>query len=65
MIFGEIAIEQKIVQRRIALIRLDDPIEKFRANDAAASPDRGDVAEVQVPLVFACLPHRRSSIPCA
>src|SRR6266536_2812858 len=48
----EIAVEQKIVQRSIALICLDNPIEKFSANDAAASPDGGDVAEVEVPLVF-------------
>ena len=48
---GEIPIEEKILQRRITPIRLDDAIEKFRANDAAAAPNRGDVAEVQVPFV--------------
>ena len=48
----EIAIEQEIVQRRVALVRPDDPVEKFRANDAPASPDGGDVAEIEVPLVF-------------
>ena len=49
---GEIPIEQEIGQRRVALIRLDNAIEKFGANDASAPPDRGNVAEVEVPLVF-------------
>src|SRR5256886_9068959 len=48
----EITIEQKVVERRIALISLDDSVEKFRANDAAAPPDGGDIAEVEVPFVF-------------
>src|SRR6266498_4191512 len=48
----EILVEQKIVQRRLAPIRLHDPVQKFRPNDATAPPDGGDVAEVEVPLVF-------------
>ena len=48
---GEIPVEEKILQRRITPICLNDSIEKFRANDAAAAPDRGDVAQVQVPFV--------------
>ena len=48
---GEIAIEEKILQRRITPICLNDSIEKFRTDDTAASPDRGDVAQVQVPFV--------------
>src|SRR5437764_5379638 len=49
---GEITIEQKIVERRVAQISLDDSVEKFRANNAAASPDGGDIAKVEVPFVF-------------
>src|SRR2546430_10872841 len=48
----EISIEQKIVQFRVALICFDDSIQESCANDAAASPDRGDIAEVEVPLIF-------------
>ena len=48
----EIPIEQKIVQRGIAPICLHDSVQKFRANDAAASPDGGDVAQVEIPFVF-------------
>ena len=40
------------MQCGIALIRLHDPVQEFRANDAATSPDGGDVAQVEVPLVF-------------
>src|SRR5438045_6375025 len=47
---GEVLVEKQIVELGIALVRLLDPIQKFRANDAAAAPDGGDVAEVQVPL---------------
>ena len=43
---GEILVEKKILQRRITLIRLNDPVQKFRANDAAATPNRSDVAQV-------------------
>src|SRR6476646_3948444 len=43
---GEIAIEEKILQRRITLICLNDSIKKLGANDTAAPPNRGDVAEV-------------------
>src|SRR6266550_3492379 len=48
---GEIPVEEKILQRRITPICLNDSIEKFGANDTAAPPDRGDVAQVQVPFV--------------
>ncbi len=48
---GEIAIEEKILQRRITPICLNDSIKKLGANDTAAPPNRGDVAEVQVPFV--------------
>ena len=54
---GEIPVEEKILQRRITPICLNDSIEKFGANDTAAPPDRGDVAQVQVPFV------RRASRP--
>jgi hypothetical protein len=47
----EIAIQQEIVQSWIATVRLDNPVEKFRANDAPAAPDGSDVAEVEVPIV--------------
>ena len=40
------------MQGGVAPVRLDNPIEKFRADDAAAAPDGGDVAEVEVPLLF-------------
>jgi hypothetical protein len=43
---GEIAIEEKILQRGITPICLNDSIEKFGANDTAATPNRGDVAKV-------------------
>ena len=49
---GEITSKQQIVQGGIAPVRLHDSVEKFRADNASASPDRGDVAQVQVPLVF-------------
>ena len=42
----EIAIEEKILQRRITPICLNDSIKKLGANDTAAPPNRGDVAEV-------------------
>src|SRR5260370_5446430 len=48
---GEIPVEEKILQRRITPICLDDSIEKFGADDTASAPNRGDVAEVQVPFV--------------
>src|SRR5438132_13586900 len=48
----EIATEQEIVQRRVALVRLDDPVKKFRADNTATSPNSGNVAEVQIPLIF-------------
>jgi hypothetical protein len=48
---GEIPVEEKILQRRITPICLNDSIEKFGANDAAAAPNRGDVAQVQVQFV--------------
>src|SRR5205823_8056871 len=52
---GEITIKQQIVQGGIALVRLHDAVEKSRANDAAASPNCRDVAEIKVPVVdFAC-----------
>ena len=62
---GEIGIEQQILQRRIALVSLDDAVEEFCANDAAAAPDRGDVAEVQVPIVIRLLAAPNNSIPWA
>ena len=43
---GEIPIKEKILQRRITPICLNDPIEKFGADDAAAAPNRSDVAQV-------------------
>ncbi len=49
--FREILVEQKVVQRRIAPVRFDDPVQKFRPNDAAAPPDGSDVAEVKVPII--------------
>src|SRR5207237_9092650 len=48
----EITIEKQIVQCGIETIRLHDAVQKYRANDAAASPDRGDVTQIKVPLVF-------------
>src|SRR4029077_13387288 len=48
---GEISVEQKILQRRITPVCLNDSIEKLGANDTAAPPNRGDVTEVQVPFV--------------
>ena len=47
---GEVLVEEQIVQLRIALVRFLDPVQKLRANNATAAPDRGDVAEVQVPM---------------
>src|SRR6266446_4314277 len=49
---GEVGIEQQIMQRRIAFVGFDDAIKEFRANDATPAPDRGDVAEVQLPVVL-------------
>jgi len=49
---GEITIEEKIMERGIAFISFDNAVEKFRANDATAAPDRGDVAEVQVTFIL-------------
>src|SRR6516225_11958859 len=48
---GEIPIKEKILQRRITPICLNDPIEKSGADDTAAAPNRSDVAQVQVPIV--------------
>src|SRR4030095_16670392 len=48
----EISVEQKIVQRSISLICLDNAVQKLRPNDAAAPRDGGDVAEVEIPFVF-------------
>src|SRR5437762_4949565 len=48
---GEIPVEEKILQRRVALICLNDPVQEFRANNAAAPPDHGDVAQIQLPIV--------------
>src|SRR5881296_1565729 len=60
---GEITIKQQIVQGGIASIRLDDPVEKPRADDATASPNRSNVAEVKVPIVyFACLSKQLHSL---
>ena len=39
---GEIRIEHQIGQRRITGVGFPHPIEKARADDAAAAPDRGD-----------------------
>src|SRR6516162_3472479 len=47
----EIFVEKKILQRRISLIRLNDSVQKFSADDTAPSPNRGDVAQVQIPFV--------------
>src|ERR1700730_5211971 len=49
---GEIGIEEEVVQRGVALIRIHDAVQEFRANDATAAPDRGDVSEVEVPVVL-------------
>ena len=49
---GEITIEEKIMERSIAFISLDNAVEKFCANDASAAPDGGDVAKVQVPFIL-------------
>ena len=43
---SEILVEEKILQRRITPICLNDPIEKFGADDTAAAPNRSDVAQV-------------------
>ena len=43
---GEIPVEEKILQRRIPPIGLNDSIEKFSPDDTAAAPNRGDVAQV-------------------
>src|SRR5438093_11409727 len=48
----EITVEQKVVERRVAMISLDDAGEKFRANNAGAPPDGGANAEGEVPLGF-------------
>ena len=40
------------MKRRIALIRFHDAIQEFGTNDTPATPDGGDVAEVQVPIVL-------------
>ena len=47
----KVAIEQKIIQRGVALVRVDDPVQEFCANDATAAPDGGYVAEIQIPIV--------------
>ena len=52
------------MQGLITSICLNDPIEKHGANDATAPPNRGDVAEVQVPFVLPAGPTN-NSIPCA
>src|SRR5262245_16068663 len=49
--YREILVEEKILQRRITPIRLNDSIEEFSANDTAPAPNSGDVAQVQVPFV--------------
>ena len=59
----EILVEQKILQRRVTLIRLNDPIQKFGANDAAASPDRGNVAQVQTSIRKSCFPIEEAPSP--
>src|SRR5262249_29494569 len=47
----EILVEEKILQLRVASIRLNDSIEEFSADDTTPAPNRGDVAQVQVPIV--------------
>ena len=60
---GEIPIEEKILQRRITPICLNDSIEKFSANDTAAAPDRGYVAQVQVPIRTSCFRIEEAPFP--
>ena len=47
---GEILVEKQIMEFRIAFVGFLDSIQKFRADDATAPPDRGDIAKVQVPV---------------
>ena len=49
---GEIRIQHQIGERRIMGERLAHAIEQARADDAAATPDPRDGAEVQLPTVF-------------
>ena len=48
---AEVGVEDQVLQSRIFSIGLRDPVEEARADDAASPPDRGDVAEVEVPSV--------------
>ena len=43
---GEIRIEQQIVQRWVPRISLGDAVEEARPNNAAASPNGRDIAEI-------------------
>src|SRR5262249_26590930 len=47
----EILVEEKILQRGVTPIGLNDSVEKFSADDAPPAPNRSDIAQVQVPFV--------------
>src|SRR5665811_391501 len=49
---GEVWIDQQGWNRRVVGIRVDDPVQELCADDAAAAPDRGDGALVEVPVVL-------------
>ena len=50
--FGlEIGVKKEGRQFGIGVVGLDDAIEEFRADDAAATPDGGEVAGVNIPIV--------------
>lgn len=50
---AEKGIEHQVFEIGIPLVGFFDAVEKFGANDAAAAPDRGDVAEVELPIILA------------
>ena len=45
-------VKEQIFQPGVAAEGLGDPVEKGGADDAAASPDSGDVAQGQIPAVI-------------
>ncbi|MNU73105.1 hypothetical protein D3C71_625820 [compost metagenome] len=42
-------VEHQVAQRRVAAEGVGDAVQKARADDAAAAPDRGDAAQVELP----------------
>ena len=49
---SEIRIQKQVAEIAIALVGLHDAVEEFCAYDATTAPDRGDVTEIQIPVVL-------------